>query len=358
MNNIYSVIKGSGSYIPTEIIKGDYFLNQAFYEADGTLIDKPQEEIIERFRQITDIEERRYVTDDLVASDIGYFAAQDVLKSTGIDPETLDYIILAHNFGDLPKGDTHADICPTLAAKVKNKLGIENPYTVAYDIPFGCPGWLQGLIQANYYIKSGDAKRIMVIATETLSRVYDPYDRDSLIYADGAGAVILEAVESDTPVGIIKHKTRSDTKNHAYMLWMDKSYKKDYPKNDLFLKMHGRKLYEYALNNVPALVKCVIDEAKLELGDIKKILIHQANAKMDEAILKRIFRLYKEKNIPEDIMPMTIKKLGNNSVATIPILFDLINKGKMNGHTFNAGEYISFASVGAGMNINSIVYKF
>ena len=130
-----------------------------------------------------------------------YLAAEDALTSSGIDRESLDYIIVAHNFGDVRAGNLRSDFVPSLAARVKHKLGIVNPGTVAYDLPFGCPGWLQGVIQANYYLRSGDCKRVMVIGAETLSRICDPHDRDSMIYADGAGATILEAVASDRAGG-------------------------------------------------------------------------------------------------------------------------------------------------------------
>jgi len=210
-NSIYSVIKGSGRYIPKVVKKNSDFCNTEFYDTDGKKIDKANEEIIEKFRQITGIDERRYVSDDLVASDIGFFAAEDSLKSSGIDRETLDYIIVAHNFGDVKHNNRQADFMPSIASRVKHKLKIKNPYTVAYDLPFGCPGWLQAMIQADYYIKSGDAKKILVIGTETLSRVADPHDRDGMIYSDGAGAVILEAKESEEPVGILSHKTQDNS---------------------------------------------------------------------------------------------------------------------------------------------------
>jgi 3-oxoacyl-[acyl-carrier-protein] synthase-3 len=178
-----------------------------------------------------------------------------------------------------------------------------------------------------------------------------------MIYSDGAGAIILESRENDDQVGVLAHKTRTDSINHAFMLWMDKSFNPNYGSNDLFLKMNGRKLYEYALMTVPQLIKESLDKAGLSLQNIKKILIHQANAKMDEAMLSRLFKLYHEKNIPDGIMPMTINKLGNNSVATLPILYDLIKKGKLDGGQCEHGDCIVFASVGAGMNVNSLVYK-
>jgi len=354
---ICSVIAGSGSYIPEIIVKNSDFLKNEFYDSDGSLSGKDNKETIEKFRQITDIEERRYVSDDLNASDIGFFAAEDALKTSGIDRESLDYIIVAHNFGDVLAGNRRSDMVPSLASRIKHKLGIENPFTVAYDLPFGCAGWLQGVIHAHYFIKAGDIKRALIIGTETLSRISDPHDRDSMIYSDGAGAIILEARESDTPVGVLAHKTRTDTINHAYMLWMDKSFNPNFDGNDLFLKMNGRKLYEYALMTVPQLIKDSLDKAELTISDIKKVLIHQANAKMDEAMLKRLFKLYHEKRIPLGIMPMTINKLGNNSVATLPILYDLIKKGKLDGGQCNSGDCVVFASVGAGMNVNSLVYK-
>lgn len=358
-NKLYSIITGSGRYIPTKVVKNEDFLNATFYTNAGEIVEKSNEEIIKKFQEITDINERRYVTDDLVASDIAYLAAKDALESSNTDKETLDYIIVAHNFGDVKHGTTNTDIVPSLASRVKAKLDIQNPFCVVYDLPFGCPGWLQGVIQADYFLKSGDAKKALIIGTETISRVYDKYDIDSMIYSDGAGAVILEAIESSEPVGILAHKTRSDVNGYSKLLTMGGSYKPEQGNDKLYLKMNGRKLYEYAISTVPQLVKDCVDKVDLPLESIKKILIHQANAKMDDAILNRFFRLYgvRPKDIPEGIMPMTISELGNNSVATVPILYDLIVKGEMENQELASGDSFIFASVGAGMNVNAVVYK-
>lgn len=356
-NNIYSVITASGSYIPSNVVKNESFVGQDFYEATGEKIEKDGEEIVEKFKEITEIEERRYANDEHLASDLGTFAAEDALNSSGIDKETFDYIIVAHNFGDVHHENRQVDILPTLASRVKYKLGIKNPDTVAYDLPFGCPGWVQAFIQADYYIRSGDAKRILVIATETLSRVTDPYDRDSMIFSDGAGAVVVEAKESEEPIGILAHKTRTDAVGYAYLLQMGESYNPATANGERFIKMNGRKLYVYAISHVPPLVKQTIDKAGLDISDISKVLIHQANAKMDDAMLERLFSLYGKKEIPKGIMPMTISKFGNNSVSTVPILYDLIMKGEKNGHEMKSGENVIFVSVGAGMNVNAVIYK-
>ncbi|KAF0199097.1 MAG: 3-oxoacyl-acyl-carrier-protein synthase III [Bacteroidetes bacterium] len=353
---IYSIISGTGSYLPTKHIPNADFLNSIFYESTGEKINRSNEEIISKFQQITGIDERRYVEDDFVSSDIAFFAAEKAIANSGIDKEELDYIIVAHNFGDVKHGTTRVDIVPAIAARVKHKLGILNPFTVAYDLPFGCPGWLQAVIQANYYIRSGDAKKILVIGSETLSRVSDPHDRDSMIYSDGAGAVVLSAVESEEPVGILTHVTRTDTFEQAFLLRMDKSYNPE-KNNELYLKMNGRKLYEYALKTVPAAIKMAIDKSGLPITDIERILIHQANEKMDDAIVNRLYELYGVKDRPEFSMPMTISWLGNNSVATLPILFDLIVNQRVDNHQLNAGDHFVFASVGAGMHVNALVYK-
>lgn len=356
-NPICSVITGTGSYIPSRKIHNNDFLEKEFYDPNGNKFENNNQEIIGKFEKITEISERRYVTDDLLTSDIAYYAGKNAITSSGIDPENLDYIIVAHNFGDIRPDNKRSEFVPTLASRVKHKLDIHNPKCIPYDLPFGCPGWLQGMIQADYYIKSGDAKKILVIGAETLSRVIDPHDRDGMIYADGAGATVVEAKNSEKPVGILSHCTRSYCNEEAFALWMAQSFNPAFKENFLFLKMHGRKLYEYALKVVPQVIKESMEKAGVYLSDIYKLLIHQANAKMDKAILDRLFNLFGEKNIPEDIMPMTISWLGNSSVATVPTLLDLFFNGKLDNHNSKEGSILVFASVGAGMNINSMVYR-
>ncbi len=355
---IYSVITGTGSCIPSNVQNNSSFLQSEFYESNGKKLDKSNDEIIEKFNEITTIENRRYADDSLLTSDLAAEAAREALDDSGIDPETLDYVIVAHNFGDVKAGNGRVNVVPSLAAKVKHKLGIKNPAAVTYDIIFGCPGWIQATIQADYYIRSGDAKKILVIGADTLSRISDPHDRDSMLYADGAGAVVLEAKESDSPIGILGHSTRSDTFLYSAMLTMGPSYNPEYPdKNDLFIKMNGRRLYQYALDTVPVAIKGCLDKCSLSLDQIAKVLIHQANGKMDDAILNRLYSLYQLPVNAEEVMPMTISELGNTSVATVPTLYDMIRKNKKPGHRVQSGDLLVFASVGAGMSVNALIYK-
>lgn len=355
-NKIYSVITGTGSYIPENIISGDHFMEASFFD-NGTKLDKENTEIINKFSEITEIIERRYVCADLLNSDIGTLAAKKAIADAGIDKESLDHIIFCHNFGDVRLNSNRTDMIPALAAKVKAQLGIENPDCVAYDIIFGCPGWVQGVIQADYLIRSGDAKKVLIIGSETLSRIVDPHDRDSMIFSDGAGAVIFEAKDTEEPTGIIAHKTQTFA-SYANLLIMGNSNNPDEKSGNLYLKMNGRKLYEFAVINVPKVVKEAIDKSGVGIEKIKTVFIHQANGKMDNAIMKRLFKLYDLDTVPENLVPMTISWLGNSSVATIPTLIDLVKHDQVKGYKITEGEYAVFASVGAGMHINAIVYKF
>jgi 3-oxoacyl-[acyl-carrier-protein] synthase-3 len=169
-----SVITGTGSYVPSLVKKNDDFLQHNFLNEDGTPFEYDNPTIIEKFKDITGIVERRYATPDLNSSDLGHLAAEAAIADAGINREKIDYIIVAHNFGDVKSAAIQSDILPSLASRIKQKLGIKNPNCVAYDILFGCPGWIEGVIQAHAFLKSGMAKKVLVIGTETLSRVVDP----------------------------------------------------------------------------------------------------------------------------------------------------------------------------------------
>jgi 3-oxoacyl-[acyl-carrier-protein] synthase III len=348
-------ISGIGSYIPEKSVSNTDFSDHVFLNEDGSPFGYPNEVVVNKFKNITGIENRRYANDQYTSSDLGYFAAKKAIENAKIDPETIDYIIFAHNFGDVKHGTVQSDMLPSLATRVKHKLQIQNPKCVAYDLLFGCPGWIEGVLQANAFIKSGMAKRCLVIGGETLSRVVDDHDRDSMIYSDGAGASIIEA--SDDESGLLSYESATFANDEAGYLFFGKSYNPDLDPETKYIKMYGRKIYEFALSNVPSAMKSCLDKSGLGIDDVKKILIHQANEKMDEAIVHRFYKLY-EKTPPKDVMPMSIHDLGNSSVATVPTLFDQVLQGKIENQEIHKGDVLIFASVGAGMNINAFVYRY
>ena len=353
-----SVITGTGSYIPPFIQTNRDFAQHEFFTAEGLPLPVDPAEVVSKFKKITGIEERRYTTDDLNASNIGYEAAKNAIEDSSVDPETLDQIIVAHNFGNVIKDTIQTAAVPSLASQMKHALGIRNPNCIAYDILFGCPGWVQGLIQADAFFKAGMAEKALIIGTETLSRVIDMYDRDSMIFSDGAGAVVLERKEGDNnSAGLMAFTAQTHSIEEFDYINMGVSF---YPGSNpriRYLKMKGRKVYEYALKHVPEAMKACIDKSGISIRDLKKIFIHQANEKMDEAIIKKLFQLYQIENPPVNIMPMSISWLGNSSVATIPTLLDLVRRHEFPEHELSPGDIILFASVGAGMNINAVTYR-
>lgn len=353
-----SVITGTGSYIPPVIKKNTDFITKSFYGEDHQPLNLPSPEIVKKFEKITGIEERRYAPDNLNTSDIAARAAALAIDDSGIDAETIDQIIVAHNYGDVVKGTVQSDSVPSIASRVKHLLGINNPYCVPYDILFGCPGWLQGLIQADIYCKAGSARTCLVIGAETLSRVVDEHDRDSMIFSDGAGASIVQYKETgDRSAGILGTSTRSDCVQEVSFINFGESYQASADPGTRYIKMKGRKVYEYALRFVPEAMKGCLDKSGVAIEELKKIFIHQANEKMDEAIITAFYNLYGVQQVPENIMPMSIHWLGNSSVATIPTLYDLVRKEQVAGQRLHPGDVILFASVGAGMNINAVSYR-
>lgn len=351
-----TVIIGSGSYIPALVVSNKDFSTHTFYGVDGMPLTNSSAQISQKFEEITGIASRRYALDHEDTVDLAYYAAIQAIEHADIDVESLDQIIFAHNYGVVAKGSAQSDTVPALAARLKHKLQIKNPACIGYDLLFGCPGWLQGVIHAHAFFKSGMSRRILVVGSETLSRVIDPHDRDSMIFSDGAGAAVLERYETGTS-GILSFAQQSHCLDEVRYIDFGCSYNPMLDRNHKFIKMKGRKVYEYALKNVAVAMKSCLEDANVAIQDVKKILIHQANEKMDEAIIKALYQLYGINQIPTAIMPMSIHTLGNSSVATIPTLFDLILKGQMPEHVLKKDDIILFASVGAGMNINAVCYK-
>jgi 3-oxoacyl-[acyl-carrier-protein] synthase-3 len=351
------MIKGTGRYTPSDIVANSRFQTNSFYDPDGEVLTAGTETIISRFREISGITERRYVKDSQTLSDIATKAAEAAIEDAGADPESTDVIIMAHNFGNVNPGSAQVDLLPSISSRIKHSLSIANPDCVAFDIVCGCAGWVQALILARQYILSGDAKRVLVVGGETLSRVTDPSDRDSMIFADGAGAVMLAAEPGAGNRGIIATCSQTYSHSEAYYLHLGESNKRDNT-GLRYLKMNGRKIYEFALKKVPFAMKRCLEKSGVHISELKKIFLHQANEKMDEAILKRFYELYEIGHPPPHVMPMNISKLGNTSVASLPTLLDSVLKHEYAEHSLDTGDKILIASVGAGMNISAVVYVF
>lgn len=354
---LQTVITGTGAYIPPVVKKNEDFFSHTFYTDTHKKIETDIEVTIQKFEQITGIKQRAYAPGSMVASDMGALAAEDAIRSAKLNKESIDYIIVAHNYGDRPGCNGFGDNVPSIASKIKHHLGIKNPACIPYDLLFGCPGWLQALIQADLYIKSGNATTCLVIGTETLSRVVDIYDRDSMIFSDGAGACIVQRNNGATSQGVLASSVLSHALDTLDLIYTGPSnISSDNVGN--CLKMKGHKVYNYALSNVPLAMKDCLDKSGIPIEKLKMIFLHQANEKMDAAITREFYKLYNIDVPPGNIMPMNIGWMGNNSVATIPILLHQVITKQLAGYHLQPGDIIMLASVGAGMNINAVIYQY
>lgn len=352
-----SKITGTGSAMPSRVITNDYFLDHTFYTNEGKKNEKSTAAIIQKLEEISGIKERRFIPEDEPSVEILFQACSNAIQDAGIDKNEIDGLIVAHNAGNmLPNQVGVFHTVPNLAAVVKNKLGITNHQCHAYDILFGCPGWLQGVIQANRLIESGEATHVLVAGLEIASRLLDPNDVDSLLMADGCGATIVSKSESKDK-GVLAHAMFSHTEEDLNNITLGASLNRE-TTGHCFFKMNGQRVYKYATTWLPQVIRQALDKVEITPSEVDYFFFHQANAKMLRVIASNLMDLY---GITDqqyvDKIPSSISFLGNTSVATIPTLFDLVNKQQMEGFTLKEGQTYVFASVGAGMHCNAVVYK-
>jgi len=353
-----TIIAATGTHLPERRIENSFFLSRTFLNPDGSAMEKSPEDTIAKLEQITGIKERRYIPETGDSVPLMRTACENALESWGQDKNLIDGIIVAHNAGNMLEGRQGFHTVPNMAALLKNSLGIENYDCFAYDILFGCPGWVQGVIQAHHSIQMGDAKNVLVVGVEVASRLVDPYDLDSMILADGCGVAIISTDEVENQGGIISYATYSHAHDDVKAIYLDKSYNKEWSDPTLF-KMNGKDVYKYATTWVPKVIKKALDKAGLTAGDVDMFLFHQANGKMLHAFAHNLAQMYGIEGLSLDgKIPVTIDFTGNTSVATIPTMLDLILKGKLNGYHIKPGMKVVFASVGAGMHCNALVYQF
>jgi len=351
-----TLITGTGSYLPEKVVPNKAFHSNVFYGADGAVITKPNAAIVAKLEQISGIRERRYVEDDQDTAQIAAIAGQRAIEDAGLTGEELDGIIVAHDVGNLVPGEAQAHTIPNLAALVKHHLGIQNHRCSAFDLMFGCPGWLEGVILAHQRMASGNARAVLVIGVEIISRRLDPFDLDSMLFSDGAGAVVLQAKPAGEKKGVLVYQTYSHCNEEVDFLKMGKSYKE--PLNGgHYLKMQGRKVYKYALNTIPDLVDECLEKGGFSLSEVSKFIMHQSNEKMILTIADKICKRHGLEAPIEKLLPMTVQQYGNSSVATIPTMLDLILKREMMPHLIREGDLLVFTSVGAGMHANCLIYR-
>jgi 3-oxoacyl-[acyl-carrier-protein] synthase III len=358
MKQFRAIIKGTGSTLPAQVVKNKAFIHHEFYEKAGKKSEKLGAEIVAKLESITGIRERRYIPDNEDSVPLMVSGAAKAIANAGIQLNDLQGIIVAHNSGNMLEKGKGFHTVPNLAARLKHELKIENYDCFAYDLLFGCPGWLQGVIQAKQHLADNDeAQNILVVGLEVASRMLDPHDLDSMIFADGCGACVVSR-STDENIGILSYATFSHAQADVTCIYQGESYSADLVGSG-FVKMNGRDVYKYATTWVPKVIQKSLDKIGKSLDDVDMFLFHQANGKMLSAIAQNIAILYGNKTYKFDgKVPTTIEFLGNTSVATIPTMLDLIRHGELGDYQIKKGQLVVMASVGAGMHCNSIVYQF
>jgi 3-oxoacyl-[acyl-carrier-protein] synthase-3 len=352
-----SIISGTGSVIPEVLVPNSHFESSEFYDRNGARMEKSGAEIVAKLESITGIRERRYIPFEQDSIQLMTDASRLAVQDAGLDINDLSGIIVAHNAGNMVPDTGAFHTVPNLAAALKHELHSTNYSCFAYDVLFGCPGWLQGLIQAHHAIQCDGAEHILVTGLEVASRLLDPHDPDSMILADGCGACVISRSASGES-GIVSYSTFSHAMDDNRIIYLGPSNKPGVA-GSCYFHMNGRAVYKYATEWVPKVIKSALEKAKLNVTDVDLFLFHQANAKMLEAIATNLAELCNA--APESFtgkIPMTIDFLGNTSVATIPTMLDLIRKKRLGSYEIREGDVEVMASVGAGMHCNAIVYRF
>lgn len=289
-------IIGTGSYLPEKV------LTNAELEK---MVDTTSDWIFAR----TGIEERRIAADGEVTSDLATKAAELALSAAGVSPEELDLIVMGTITGDYP--------WPATACIVQNNLGAKNSY--AYDVSAACSGFVYALSCASDFIQSGRGKKVLVIGAEILSRIIDWTDRNTcILFGDGAGAVVLEAQETES--GVISSHMHSDgsyldllyqpgfgAKNPASQQGLDE--------RTSFLKMQGNEVFKVAVRSLTDVSNEALKVNGFSAEDVSLFIPHQANRRILEATAKRL-------KLTDEQCFINVNKYGNTSGATIPIAID------------------------------------
>lgn len=323
----YGNIVGWGKYVPDKIITNADF---------ERFLNTTDEWIVAR----TGIQERHVVDRGEQTSDMATSAAREALDKASIRPKDLDLIIVATSSPDY--------LTPPISSQVQNNLGAKN--VGAFTLVTGCTGFLYSLATAQQFIETGSCDRILVIGAELISRWIDYTDRStSILFGDGAGAVVLEA--SENPSGVLSFVLGSDG-SKADLLILPGGGSKYPPSKEMldkklnYVQMNGREVFRFATKTLGTALKEAINKAELEVDDIDLFIPHQANKRIIDSAARQV-------GLPEEKVFINIHKYGNTSAASIPIaLCEALESGKA-----KVGDTLAFVAFGAGLTWASAVVR-
>ena len=319
---IYSKIIGTGSYLPSKTLT-NYDLEK--------IVETSHDWIVSR----SGIHERHIAADNELTSDLALQASLRAIEAAGISAAEIDLVIVATTTPD--------QVFPSTACILQDKLGITNR-CAAFDMQAVCGGFVYAMNTADLYIRGGQAKTVLVVGAEVLSRILDWSDRTTcVLFGDGAGAVVLRA--SNTP-GIISSKLHADG-SHRDILKAEGNVRNGEVQGDPFIKMEGQAVFKFAVKVLSDVVEEVLEESKLQTSDIAWLVPHQANIRIMEATAKKL-------GLSMDNVIVTVAHHGNTSAASIPLALDTaVRDGRI-----KAGQNILLEAVGGGFTWGAVLIRW
>ena len=319
---MYSRIIGTGSYLPARTLT-NFDLEK--------IVETSHDWIVSR----SGIHERHIAADDEMTSDLALHASRRAIEAAGISADQIDMVIVATTSPD--------KMFPSTACILQDKLGIRN-CGAAFDMQAVCGGFVYALNTADLYIRGGQAKTVLVVGAEVLSRMLDWTDRATcVLFGDGAGAVVLQA--SETP-GILASKLHADG-SHRDMLKADGTIRNGEVQGDPFIKMDGKAVFKFAVKVLSEVVEEVLEENNLQGSDIAWLVPHQANIRIMEATAKKL-------GLSMDNVVVTVAHHGNTSAASIPLALDTaVRDGRI-----KAGQNILLEAVGGGFTWGAVLIRW
>ncbi|WP_048647645.1 beta-ketoacyl-ACP synthase III [Nitratireductor soli] len=322
---IRSVVRGIGSALPRRIMKNAEF---------EKLVDTSDEWIVQR----TGIRQRHIASEDETTASLGEAAARKALDDAGLTPDDIDLIILATS--------TPNNTFPASAVEIQERLGMRHGY--AFDMQAVCSGFVYAVTTADLYIRGGLARRILVIGSETFSRILDWNDRTTcVLFGDGAGAVVVEAAEGEGSIadrGILAASLRSDGTQR------DKLYVDGGPSTTCtvgHLRMQGREVFKHAVGMITDVVEDVFAKAGVSADDIDWFVPHQANKRIIDASAKKL-------GIADEKVIVTVDLHGNTSAASVPLALTAgVERGQI-----KKGDLVLLEAMGGGFTWGAVLLRW
>jgi 3-oxoacyl-[acyl-carrier-protein] synthase-3 len=283
------------------------------------------------------ISARHFVDDGMLSSDLGTAAARQAIDMAGLKPDDIDLIIMATSTPDFLGG------FPSTACVVQRKLGITND-CAALDVQAVCSGFVYAMSVADNFIRGGMYKRVLVIGAEVFSRILDFNDRTtSVLFGDGAGAVVLSA--ADEP-GVLATRLHADGR-HADILCVPGAVQGGAIKGSAFLYMDGQAVFKLAVSVLEKVANEVLQAAGMEASQIDWLIPHQANIRIMQGTAKKL-------GLPMEKMVVTVDQHGNTSAASIPLALDVaVRDGRI-----KAGQHLLMEGVGGGFTWGAVLARF